>query len=135
VEVKIMLDTNICIYIINNKPETVKEKFLQHDIGSIALSTIVVSELVYGVTKSQARTKNTAALEEFLFDFEILPFDIDAAYRSGMLQAELEQAGTIIGPHDTQIAAHALLLNAMLVTNNLKEFKKVKGLKLENWFE
>lgn len=130
-----MLDTNICIYIINNKPPTVKEKFLQHHIGSIALSSIVVSELVYGVTKSQARAKNTAALEEFLFDFEILPFDIDSAYKSGMLQAELEQAGTPIGPHDTQIAAHALLLSATLVTNNLKEFKKVKGLKLENWFE
>lgn len=130
-----MLDTNICIYIINNKPPTVKEKFLQHHIGSIALSSIVVSELVYGVTKSQARAKNTAALEEFLFDFEILPFDIDAAYKSGMLQAELEQVGNPIRPHDTHIAAHALLLNATLVTNNLKEFKKVKGLKLENWFK
>ena len=133
-EVKIMLDTNICIYIINNKPPNVKEKFLQHDIGSIGLSSIVVSELVYGVTKSQARAKNTAALEEFLFDFEIIPFDVDTAYRSGMLKAELEQAGTPIGPYDVQIAAHALLLNAVLVTNNLKEFKKVKDLKLENWF-
>lgn len=129
-----MLDTNICIYIINNKPPEVRATFLQHPAGSLGLSSIVVAELVYGVSKSQSKTRNKAALEKFLADFEILPFEAEAAYRCGELKLELERKGKIIGPFDLQIAAHALSLNAILVSNNIREFKQVKGLKLENWF-
>jgi tRNA(fMet)-specific endonuclease VapC len=129
-----MLDTNICVYIINNRPPHVRERFLQHNVGDIGLSSIVVAELAYGVAKSQAKAKNVAALEKFLLDFELLDFDVDAAHRYGELRVELERAGIVIGPLDLQIAAHALALDATLVTNNVTEFSRVNGLKVENWF-
>lgn len=129
-----MLDTNICVYIINNNPAQVKHRFLEHQVGDIGLSSIVVAELAYGVEKSKFRTKNIAALEKFLIDLEILVFDVDAAHRHGALRADLERAGTVIGPLDLQIAAHTLALNATLITNNTVEFSRVKALKLENWF-
>ncbi len=129
-----MMDTNICVYIINNRPPRVRERFLQHNVGDIGLSSIVVAELAYGVAKSQAREKNTAALEKFLLDFELLGFDVDAAHRYGKLRVDLERAGIVIGPLDLQIAAHALALDATLVTNNVTEFSRVNGLKVENWF-
>jgi tRNA(fMet)-specific endonuclease VapC len=128
-----MLDTNICIYIINENPARVKEVFLQHNVGEIGLSAIVVAELFAGSQKSKARAKNLAALEKFLTDFELVPFDADAAERFGEISAELEGKGMKIGPYDTQIAAHALQLNATLITND-SEFSRVKGLKIENWF-
>jgi tRNA(fMet)-specific endonuclease VapC len=128
-----MLDTNICIYIMNKRPIGVAEQFAEFDSDEIGISSIVVGELSFGANKSNsARTKQV--LHDFLEPITLVDFDVQAAYKYGEVRAALEQAGNPIGPHDTQIAAHALLLNATLVTNNLKEFKKVQGLKLENWF-
>jgi tRNA(fMet)-specific endonuclease VapC len=134
VEIDFMLDTNICIYLINNKPPQVREILEQHNSMKTALSSVVVFELQYGIEKSLAKAKNEVALEIFLSDFEIEPFSKTAASRAAKIRATLEKAGTPIGAYDYFIAAHALELGATLVTNNIKEFKRVKGLKLENWF-
>jgi tRNA(fMet)-specific endonuclease VapC len=128
-----MLDTNICIYIINENPARVKEVFLRHEVGEIALSAIVVAELFAGSQKSKARAKNLAALEKFLIDFELIPFGADAAQRFGQISANLERQGMKLGAYDTQIAAHALELDAILITND-SAFSKVDGLKVDNWF-
>ena len=129
-----MLDANICIYIMNKRPPGVAEKFAEFDSDEIGISSIVVGKLSFGANKSNS-TRTKQVLQDFLEPITLIDFDVQAAYKYGEVRAALEQAGNPIGPHDTQIAAHALLLNATLVTNNLKEFKKIKGLKLENWFE
>ncbi len=129
-----MLDTNICIYLINNKPKKVRQILEQHDNNQITLSSLVVFELQYGVDKSVSKAKNGLALEIFLRDFEIKTFSGIAATRAASIRAELESKGTPIGAYDYLIAAHALELNATLVTNNIKEFERIEGLKLENWF-
>jgi tRNA(fMet)-specific endonuclease VapC len=119
---------------MNKRPPGVAEKFAEFDSDEIGISSIVIGELSFGANKSNS-TRTKQVLHDFLEPITLVDFDVQAAYNYGEVRAALEQAGTPIGPHDTQIAAHALLLNATLVTNNLKEFKKVKGLKLENWFE
>jgi tRNA(fMet)-specific endonuclease VapC len=128
-----MLDTNICIYIMNKRPPHVAEIFARHDMDDLGLSSIVVAELSYGAKKS-ASPRSQPALEQFLEPMTVLPFDLDAAHRYGELRAQLERAGIVIGPLDLQIAAHALALDATLVTNNVTEFSRVDGLKVENWF-
>jgi tRNA(fMet)-specific endonuclease VapC len=130
---KFMLDTNICIYIINRRPPNVAQIFAQQDLNDICISSIVLFELCYGASKSRSPSSRTT-LEQFLTPIPVIDFDAKSADRCGQLRTDLERTGKIIGPYDLQIAAHALTLNATLVTNNLKEFKKVKGLKLENWF-
>jgi tRNA(fMet)-specific endonuclease VapC len=134
VEIEFMLDSNICIYLINNNPRKVRHIFEQYDNTQIALSSLVVFELQYGVNKSVSIAKNKTALEIFLRDFEIKAFSESAASRAASIRAELERKGTPIGAYDYLIAAHALELGATLITNNLKEFRRVEGLKLENWF-
>jgi tRNA(fMet)-specific endonuclease VapC len=134
VEVDFMLDTNICIYLINHKPPNVRQILERHSNSKISLSSVVVFELQYGIEKSAARTKNQLALEVFLSDFDIETFSEIAATRAAQIRANLERLGKPIGAYDYLIAAHALELGATLVTNNIKEFKRVKGLKLENWF-
>lgn len=128
-----LLDTNICIYIINKRPAEVLSKLRQHEPGEVALSSITVSELYYGVYKSARLVHNLARLAEFMVPFSILAYDDKAAKRYGEIRAELEKKGQIIGPLDLQIAAHALSTGLTLVTNNTKEFKRVKGLRVENW--
>ena len=128
-----MLDTNICIYIIKNKPETVKERFKQFEIGELCISSITVSELMYGVYKSQHMEKNLKAITTFLMPFDIVDYDYNASIEYGKIRAYLEKKGQIIGGMDLQIAAHCLALDMTLVTNNIKEFERVKGLKFENW--
>ncbi len=128
-----MLDTNICIYIIKNKPQNVREKLKEFDVGDLVLSSITVSELYYGVYKSEYMEKNLLALEHFLKPFDILEYDIKASVAYGKIRADLEKRGQIIGGLDMMIAAHALSCNMTLVTNNTKEFKRVKELKLDNW--
>lgn len=128
-----ILDTNICIYIIKKKPETVLEKLNEKRLGIIGISVITVSELFYGVRKSLFPEKNLEALKNFLIPFEIFQFDFNASVFYGKIRNELEKAGTPIGSLDTLIAAHALSLNHILVTNNEKEFSRVKDLKIENW--
>lgn len=128
----ILLDTNICIYVVNRKPPDVVARFRRYRAGEIGVCSVVAAELAYGVAKSGSR-RNREALELFLSPLEILPFDDRAVWAYGDLRADLERRGLTIGPMDTMIAAHALSLGATLVTNNLREFSRVEGLALENW--
>lgn len=128
----ILLDTNICIYIINTRPAEVLARFRRYRLGDVGLSSVVAAELAYGVAKS-ASERNRQALEMFIAPLEIAPFDERAVWSYGALRAELERRGQPIGALDTMIAAHALSLNAVLVTNNTREFSRVDGLRLENW--
>lgn len=128
-----MLDTNICIYIIKNKPQSVKKKFQEFNIGDLCISSISVSELMYGAFKSQFVEKNLKAIESFLMPFEIVDYDYMASIEYGKIRADLEKKGRIIGNMDMQIAGHALALDMMLVTNNTKEFERVEGLIVDNW--
>jgi len=130
----ILLDTNICIYIINTKPPEVLAHFHEYRLGEIGLSSVVAAELAYGVAKSSSE-RNRRALEMFLAPLEIMPFDESVIWAYGELRSDLEGRGQSIGSLDTMIAAHALSLNAVLVTNNTREFCRVKDLKLENWVE
>lgn len=128
-----MLDTNICIYIIKNKPQNVREKFKEFDIGELSISSITVSELYYGAYKSLHVEKNLLALEYFLKPFNIVEFDTKASIAYGKIRANLEKEGKIIGGLDMLIAACALANNSVLVTNNTKEFERVENLVIENW--
>jgi tRNA(fMet)-specific endonuclease VapC len=130
----ILLDTNICIHVINAKPPAVLERFRQHRMGEIGLCSVVAAELAYGVAKSGS-ARNRQALEMFLAPLIILPFDEAALWAYGDLRAELERKGTPIGALDTMIAAHALSQQSTLVTNNIREFARVPGLALENWVQ
>ncbi|MFM7454951.1 MAG: type II toxin-antitoxin system VapC family toxin [Cyanobium sp.] len=128
----ILLDTNICIYIINAKPAAVLKRFRQYRIGEIGVCSVVAAELAYGVAKSGS-LRNHQALEMFLAPLTLLPFDEPAAWAYGELRAVLERKGTTIGSLDMLIAAHALSQQALLVTNNTDEFTRVPGLQLDNW--
>ncbi len=130
---KYLIDTNICIYIINKRPTAVIEKFKQFELGEIGISTITVSELQYGVAKSTYRKKNEVRLEEFLAPLEILTYDQTAARVYGDIRFQLEKRGRPIGPLDLLIAAHAISQNLVLITNNDKEFTRIEKLKVENW--
>jgi tRNA(fMet)-specific endonuclease VapC len=130
----ILLDTNTCIYIINNRPPKVLDRFNTYKAGEIGISSIAASELAYGVAKSGSM-RNRKALDMFLAPLQILPFDSQCLWFYADLRSALEKNGLPIGPMDTLIAAHALSINGTLVTNNLKEFSRVPQLKLENWFE
>ena len=130
-----MLDTNICIYAIKHKPEQVFIRLQEHDPIDICISSVTYAELVHGVEKSKAIEKNRVALALLLANIEIMNFDSLAAESYGKIRADLEKAGTSISPLDMMIAGHAKALAYTLVTNNTKEFERVKGLKLENWAE
>ena len=128
-----MVDTNICIYSIKHKPESVFRRLQEHDPSEICISSVTYAELVHGVEKSQAVEKNRLALALLLANIEILDFDTLAAEAYGKIRADLEKGGTPIGPLDMMIAGHAKSLDYCIVTNNTKEFSRVRGLKLENW--
>ena len=128
-----MLDTNICSYIIRNHPAHIKEKLKQISTGNtVSLSSIVASELFYGAYKTGSQ-KLIKLIELFVDSFEIHEFNLNAAKEYGILRADLEKQGLPIGAYDMQIAAHAISLDAILVTNNEKEFRRIKKLKVENW--
>lgn len=133
----VLLDTDICIYLINQRSgfETILRRLDGRQQGEVILSTITLAELRFGIAASQRRHLNLAKLELFLASFEIAPFDAPAAMAYGSLRAYLQAQGTPIGPLDMLIAAHALSLGAILVSNNIREFGRVPGLKLENWLE
>ena len=128
-----LIDTNICIYVMNKKPFEVIDKFKNTEIGQIGISSITVSELNYGVAKSERQKQNAQRLEEFLTPFDILPYDETSSKYYGIIRYQLESEGKIIGPLDMLIAAHALSKDFILVTNNEKEFLRIKSLKVENW--
>ena len=130
---KYMLDTNICIYLIKQQPKEVIDKFHGISPGEIAISTVTVAEMMYGVGKSQHKEKNKSALDSFLAPLEIVDFDIQAAQLYGIVRAYLEKRGTLIGAYDLMIAAHAISLGLVLVTNNEREFQRVPDLIVENW--
>jgi len=128
-----MLDTNICIYLIKNNPSHVRVHFERLQPGDIVLPSIVLAELMFGVSKSLHKERNLAALEMFLMPLEIISFDANAAETYGDIRAKLEQAGQVIGGNDLLIAAQALSTGSTLVTNNEREFSCVSDLKLANW--
>ena len=132
---KYLLDTNICIYLIKSKSVRVLEKFLSQEIGDIGISTVTVAELQYRVQKSQFPQQNMAALEKFLMPLSIMDFDLTATEQYGKIRVFLEQKGIPIGAYDLMIAAQALSQDVILVTNNVREFSRIPGLRLENWAE
>lgn len=129
---KYLLDTNICIYVINHKPLHVFERFKQYQLGDLAISSITASELAFGVEKSGSE-RNKNALNKFLSPLDVLPYNEKAIWHYAQLRQQLQSTGQPIGSLDMLIAAHALALDTILVTNNLKEFERIDGLKLENW--
>jgi tRNA(fMet)-specific endonuclease VapC len=132
---KCLLDTNMCIYLIKKKPPQVLERFNDYSVGEIGVSSITVAELGYGVEKSQHSAQNRRALGQFLIPLVIADFDEGAAEAYGRVRAALEAKGKPIGALDTLIAAHALSLEATLVTNDTREFSQVPDLGLANWAE
>ena len=130
---KYMLDTNICIYAIKKKPDTVLERLHREIDSGICISSITLAELQFGVEKSLFPEKNTAALSQFLVALNVLSFDDQAAVEYGRICAYLQKRGTPIGTMDMLIAAHAKTAGLTLVTNNTREFERVPDLALDNW--
>ncbi len=130
-----MLDTNICIYVMKNRPERVLERFRKELDRGICISSITLAELEYGMKHSSNPVKNEQSLLKFLLPLSILPFGQAAASAYGEIRAYLQRKGTPIGPLDMLIAAHARAENMILVTNNVREFERVPGLELKNWAE
>jgi tRNA(fMet)-specific endonuclease VapC len=130
-----LLDTNICIFLLNQRQgfERIVQRMNGLERRQVGLSAITVAELEFGVAASKRQRDNFKRLERFLVDFEVLPFDRDAAKPYGALRRVLQTQGTPIGPLDFLIAAHALALKATLVTNNTGEFLRVPGLAVEDW--
>jgi len=128
-----MLDANICIYIINERPTAVLDQFKEYASKEIGISTIVYSELLYGVHKSQKVEKNLIALNSFMSVLTLCDFDEKAANQYGIMRAKLQKSGRLIGANDMLIAAHAKSLNIPLATNNTKEFSNITDLQLLNW--
>ena len=129
----LMLDTNVCIYLIKQRPASILERFTSHAVGDIGLSVITLAELEYGVTKSSRPARNREALEQFVSPLDVVSFDRHAAAAYGRLRTALEKKGQPIGSLDLLIAAHAVSLDVRLVTHNVKEFGKVPGLRIEDW--
>ncbi|KNZ31482.1 MAG: hypothetical protein AD742_15850 [Methylibium sp. NZG] len=127
-----MLDTDICIYTINERPASVLQAFRAHESAGLGISSITAAELFYGVARTGS-ARNLDALRRFLSALEVADFDGSAAEVSGSVRSWLSAQGTPIGPYDTLIAAHAQALGVTLVTNNTREFERVPGLRVENW--
>jgi len=131
--IKYLLDTNICIYIIKKSPQKVFEKIKTLKIGEVAISSITYCELQFGVSNSSSQEKNQNALNGFLSSIEILDFPSASAILYGEVCSHLKKKGIPIGPLELLIGTHALFADVTLVTNNVKEFKRIPKLKMENW--
>ncbi len=129
---KYMLDTNMVIYVIKQRPLSVLDKFNQR-AGQLCISSITLAELHHGVEKSEQVSRNLAVLEDFLSRLEVLPYSAEAAGQYGDIRADLERKGQVIGVNDLHIAGHARSAGLVLVTNNQSEFARVDGLRVENW--
>jgi tRNA(fMet)-specific endonuclease VapC len=129
---KYLLDTNIVIYVLKRRPKEVLTIF-NANASRMAISSITLSELIYGAEKSLNTDKNLEAVEEFVSHLEVLPYDAKASQHYGQIKAALEKKGQIIGENDIHIAAHAISHGLILVSNNVREFKRVPNLALENW--
>jgi tRNA(fMet)-specific endonuclease VapC len=130
--IKYLLDTNILIYTIKNRPEEVRKTFNLH-AGQMAISTITVAELIYGAERSAKPEQNLNDIEGLIARLDVLDFNSDAATHFAQVRAELYAKGQPIGPYDMMIAGHARSKGLILVTNNTKEFERVAGLRIENW--
>jgi len=130
---RFMLDTNICIYVIKRRPGALIERLGALRVGEVGISTITLAELEYGASKSAQRKRNRQALHEFVSALHVAAFDVPATAAYGDLRASLERKGRPIGSMDLMIAAHAISLSVTVVTNNEREFKRVAGLRVENW--
>lgn len=128
-----LLDTNICIYFLNRTSKKLIDNFKRLSPAEIKLSSITVAELYYGADKSKARIKNRKIAEQFVSTFQIIPFDSSCCNNYSKIRNSLEKSGKPIDPMDMLIASICLANNFILVTNNTKEFKRVSGLKMENW--
>ena len=128
-----LLDTNTCMYFLNRSSDKVISRFKTFSPAEIKLPSIAVAELFFGAEKSKAKKKNWITVEGFVSNFEILPFDGKSCKAYAEIRASLEKSGAPIGPMDLLIASIGLANNLTLVTNNVREFKRVKGLKSENW--
>jgi len=130
---KYMLDTDTCIYLIRNKSTKALGKIKEALGDGIAISVITLAELEHGVQKSGNPGKNASALAQMLIPITVLPFDAESAAEHGLIRNTLEKEGCVIGQMDMLIAAHAKSAKLTIVTNNVQEFERVEGLKLENW--
>jgi len=128
-----MLDTNICVSLIRQKQRGLIERLTSHDPDEVGVSIITVAELSYGAQKSAQPSQNLRALEQFLLPLEVADFDQSAADTYGLVRAHLEKNGNPIGSMDMLIGAHALSLGVVLVTNNIREFKRIPNLRVEDW--
>jgi tRNA(fMet)-specific endonuclease VapC len=128
-----LLDTNTCVEYLNGRSRRVLEAFQRRTPEDIAVCAIVKAELHYGALRSNNPRQALAKLEEFLAPFRSLPFDDQCAAEYGRIRARLAQTGSLIGPNDLLIAAIAVLHGAILVTHNIREFRRVEGLAIEDW--
>lgn len=131
--IKYLLDTNICITLIRQKSPAVLQRLVSLKPGDVAISSITMAELAYGAEKSTKKEENLIALQQFILPLEQVTFDQQAAIAYGRIRANLVQSGNIIGSMDMLIAAIALSLDLILVTNNVREFSRVQGLLIEDW--
>lgn len=130
---RFMLDTNICIYIAKNHPKNVLQKFQKLSVGEVGMSTITYGELMFGCQKSKYTKKTKAMIKQLASLVPVLPIPIEAGEVYGEIRSKLKAVGKPIGNNDLWIAAHAISMNLTFVSNNLKEFARIKKLKLENW--
>lgn len=130
---KFMLDTNTCIYLIKKKSPKIVNYLKRQSVGDVGISSITLAELCYGVSKSEQIDRNREALRDFILPLEVAEFDEKAAEAYGNVRANLENSGTPIGSMDLLIGSHALSLQVVLVTNNIREFRRIKGLKVADW--
>lgn len=130
---RFMLDTNTCVDLIRERDERILRRMKRRSPDDLCVSSVTLSELEYGAEKSAKPQKNRLALAEFMTPLAVVPYDDSVAPVYGRVRTALEKAGTPIGPLDTMIAAHALTLGLTLVTDNEREFRRVAGLKVQNW--
>jgi tRNA(fMet)-specific endonuclease VapC len=131
--IRYMLDTDICSYVIRERPLEVFEKFKKVEVNQLCISVVTYAEIIYGVEHSSSRKINRPIIDDFVRHLDIITWDEDAAEHYGMIRAFLRAEGNIIGSMDMMIAAHARSQNMILITNNDKHFKRVPKLRLENW--
>jgi len=129
------LDTNTCIYYLNGKYDSIRAKILSLAPNEISIPSVVKAELLFGANKSKKRIENTEKVERFLEPFEIIPFSDPMTHTYAEIRYEIEKVGTVIGPNDLFIASIVRFSEGILVTNNEKEFVRIKGLKVENWIK
>ncbi|MHA7172880.1 type II toxin-antitoxin system tRNA(fMet)-specific endonuclease VapC [Arthrobacter monumenti] len=127
-----MLDTNTVIFVLKNKPDDLRRRFNEHQ-GRLCISSVALSELIYGAENSSRVDANLRTIEGFTARLEVLPFDGAAAHHTGRIRAELRRLGTPIGPYDAMIAGHARSAGLTVVTNDIREFERVPGLQIEDW--